>query len=264
MEPEKLLDELSAYYFGLGKEGRGVLKTFAWMMFLALLTNLASRLPAKKDEDHLKVVLAEPVGVWADRQRMKTVTQPQVKTEPRTRSEKLTLSASKALRKLSIPPFKVKIPVRLKTATAYPPPIGQKTPDMSKSTLGGRNGASETEPFDHPPCMPANAVAEIDFIRAAERRDIIALKAAFGTVHVPSDSYDESARLLEALGLEAADYLARVPPGADGSPYPSVDAAKRLRAVVLSDSPNLGRICEAGGIATWTSRQWRLLAPKPC
>ena len=296
MEPQTLAAEIWAYYAGLGEEGRGVLKAFAWMMSLALLTDLGSRLAPKKDEDPLKVVLAEPVGVWADRQRMREMPETQAKkTSPpkpcapfhisppdaNPQKKKRALSMPRphfrlpAL-KMSLPSFK--IPARRKKSSSSTEPIPEESPEpimrkksqeaesqpkKSSTPRQERNDACPFEPFDGPPAMPSRVVAEIDFLKAAGRDGLIGLKAAFGTVHVPSESYSEACLLLEAHGLDGSLCLSPISVGG-GSAYPSIDAAKRLGAAVLSDSSNLRRICRAGGTPTWSSHEWRLIAPKPC
>jgi hypothetical protein len=287
VEPQlaKLAADLTAYYAGLDPQGKGLLKAFTWMMFLALFVEFSSRLipSVKKGEDPLSIVLSQPVGRAKEARTEKTekpkhATSKMPEKEPgknmKTPRAKFDLRFPR-LPKIHVPDWRIPVFPRIAMPSIKRSPhtvaeskqtIPREVPKTPITIKGIRpaHEPEEAEMFDLQPRRISTAYAEMDFLTAARRDDIKGLKAAFGTIQVSSRSYPKAVNLLDSMGFKDSDILVAAIPNADESPYESISQAKKMSAVVLSDSPNLRRVCKREGIPQWTLKEWRLMAPTPC
>jgi hypothetical protein len=102
------------------------------------------------------------------------------------------------------------------------------------------------------------AVAEIDFISSATSEDILSLKDRFGFILVASDTYPQVVAALKTKRHDFLDVFMPAPQVDAKMAYQSVALAKRLKAVVLSDSENVKRVCTKHGIPCWSLSGWRM------
>jgi hypothetical protein len=265
MEPAlaKAALELSGALGALDGQGGRIVGAFAWIMALALAADISSRIlkPAKAEEDPVQVVLSQPVGAQAAVRRREdakpATAKPKMLRPPATRLPRPTLRPpnTRPLKFIGDNPSHDRQAHGKKAAEKKmtPKPPNRKDDDDAPA-----------ECFSGAPTMRGCVVAEIDYLRNASCGDITALKASFGTIHVPKGNYEEAMNAIASKGILAADVLA---PAASGSPdgeiYECIAAASAHEAILLTDSANIRRICRKRGIPCWSSNEWRMVKPAP-
>jgi len=99
------------------------------------------------------------------------------------------------------------------------------------------------------------AVAEYDFLKSMTVEEARRLRMRFGFVCVPQDTWLKAEKLPDFPRW--ANVLVKVKVVDDESPYLSVAYAKKTRALVLTDSVNIRRVCERQNIPCVSRDEWR-------
>jgi hypothetical protein len=130
-------------------------------------------------------------------------------------------------------------------------PVGEQIPILKVE-------AKETGECSSGLKLPAgitDAVVEIDFARALSKQDALDLQLCFGFIYVDEDKYDEARECLNSKGL--INFL--VPKHADASDeiYPSLMLARKLNAVLLTNSMSLTDTCKRENITCLSVDSWK-------
>jgi hypothetical protein len=229
---------LDVYYGALDSPSRALIIGLAWLALSCLALNLFLRAGRLRRtgaaEDPFQAVITQPVKRTS---RWRTAA---VKKELMRRAE---------AKRISRPP-------RPKPAKApfRPPKIPPIKPGIPQAS------AEVGRPHMEALC----AVAELDFIKSAAPQDILSLKDRFGFIYVPSDSYPDAVSALKAKKHDFLDVFMPACAEDAGAAYSGIALAKQTRAVVLSESENVKRICAGQGIPCMSLSGWRAMEPQKC
>lgn len=105
------------------------------------------------------------------------------------------------------------------------------------------------------PAGITDAVVEIDFIKALTKQEALDLQLCFGFIYVDEDKYDEARECLKSK--ELINFLVPKQPEAADEIYPSLSLAKRLNAILLTNSRSLADTCRRNGIICWSMDSWK-------
>ena len=216
-----------AYYHMLEPAEQALIAALLCAATLAYVIDSTSKMKRrnKADEDIIQAALNEPVG-QAARQARKTERALMERRRPMSTAEGET------------PAPKDKAPATVRQEPAPPQRI---------EPASGQCGVAE-------------AVAELDFIKALRREDAGRLMETFGRVWVAEEAYDEARDALKAGGIDEG--ILAVCPGHGGkTAYSSVAKAMGGGYIVLSGSENVRRICGKYGILCVSAEEWRNTGP---
>lgn len=221
---------------GIGADGRNLLEAFIVVFAGSLAVNTSSRLTRllKKNENEMelfRVVLTQPVGAKEYGAQMESVKGELTRKRPDTlanRKPNARRVEGKAAKEKNV--------------------AGEK-----KSKSDKKDEPSILLPVHTTP----NVVAEIDFIESATPSDIRNLRAAYGFILVPTETYERAKEAVKSKGYAGADYLLPVEADAKDIPYAAVAVAAQVGGTVLSNSSNIRSICCKRGIPCYNTEEWR-------